>query len=135
MDPRNLVCTNTTRFIVPMLFKNSNYTKILDNGFFDSYSYDYYELKYDNKVIIVRNDNELPKADYNPIDKFTRQNQNCFVYDIPDEFKKDYEYIVRNKYDGLSNEYIKLYSTFWEDSFEFPKQKYKPVEEIYRVAV
>ena len=135
MDPRNLVCTNTTRFIIPMLFEDSNHINILDNNFVDSYSFDYYEPNHDNKIIIVRSDDELPRTTYKPIETYKRQNQYCFVYEIPDKFKKDYEYITKGEYEGVSLDYFRLFYNFWEDDFKFPTTNYNPIREIYRVTV
>jgi hypothetical protein len=132
MNPMSLVCTNTTRFIIPMLFSNSNFVEVLNNDFIDSYSFDYYEPNYDNKIIIVTSVNETPRADHAPIETYQRQNQYCFVYDIPDEFKYDYECISKGKYDLISDKYNKRLLNFWSEKEQL-KIKFTPVREMYRV--
>ena len=129
----NLVCTNTTRFIIPMLFQDSNYTEVLEKNFIDSYSFDYYEPEYDNKIIIISNSNETPRTKYTPIASYKRQNQYCFVYDIPDEFKKDYAYILKGKYDFISQDYFNILKEFWEE--ETIDIKYNFIREVYKVAI
>ena len=134
MNPLNLVCTDTTRFIIPMLYADSNYKSMLDKDFIDSYSFDYYEPNYDNKIIIVKRTDKIPKINYNLLYTYKRQNQYCFVYDIPDEFRKDYNYIIRGKFHLLSNNYIERLILFWNEQKFLFTIKYNPIQELYRVS-
>lgn len=133
MNPVNLVCTNTTRFIIPMLVSNNNYTKILNKTFIDSYSFDYYEPNYDNKIIIVQNTNLLPDINRIPISTYQRQNHYCFVYEVPEEFKKDYNTIMKGKDNNLSDHYYNRLLNFWDEEKFLTKIKYNPIREMYRV--
>ena len=128
----NLMYTNTTKFIIPMLFSDSNYTEVLNKYFIDSYSFDYYEPNYDNKIIIVKENNEAPRTDHSPISMYKRQNQYCFVYDIPDEFKDDYDYIVKGRYNLISEECRDRILKFW-DEIDIFTIKYNFIREVYRV--
>lgn len=128
----NLVCTNTTRFIIPMLFQSSTFDKILNKSFIDSYSFDYYELTYDNKIIIVKNKEEFPEGTIIPIALYRRQNHYCFVYDIPKEFIVDYNNILQGKYHLLSKKYYDTISNFWQEDL-ITTIKYNFIYEIYRV--
>lgn len=132
MNPLNLVCSDTTRFIIPMLFPNSNYDEVLKD-IVDSYSFDYYEPCYDNTIIIVKNNDKLPHTNYNPLYTYKRQNQYCFVYNIPEEFKKDYSFIMKSQYNKLSKLYYTLLLKFW-DVDEIFDIKYNLVREVYKVA-
>jgi len=116
-----------------MLFSNSNYIKILNKDFIDSYSFDYYEPIYDNKIIIVRSNEEIPKTDHILISTYKRQNQYCFVYNVPDNFKKDYEYILRGKCHLISKIYYNVLLKFWNETEIFLTIKYNPIREMYRV--
>jgi hypothetical protein len=132
MNPMNLVYSNTTKFIIPMLFSDSTHNEVLNKYFIDSYSFDYYEPNYDNKIIIVMNINEAPKTDFSPIDTYKRQNQYCFVYEVPLEFKDDYEYILKGKYHLISEKYHERLLHFWEEVDMFTI-KYNFIRELYRV--
>ena len=132
MNPMSLVCTDTTRFILPMLFTNSNFVEVLNNDFIDSYSFDYYEPNYDNKIIIVTRTDEEPRADHNPIEVYQRQDTYCYVYNIPNKFKNDYELITKGKYNQISKEYTQVLLDFWSEDTPL-KIKFKPSREIYRV--
>lgn len=133
MNPVNLVCTNTTRFIIPMLFSNINYIKVLNEYFIDSYNFDYYEPKYDNKVIIVKTIDIPPEINIPLLDKYIRQNHYCFVYNIPDEFKRDYEALLKEKFNLLSTKYYKNFKAFWSTDENPSNIKYNPIREMYRV--
>jgi hypothetical protein len=134
MNPLNLVCTDTTRFIIPMLYTDSNYKSMLDKDFIDSYSFDYYEPNYDNKIIIVKRTNRIPKINYKLKYNYIRQNQYCFVYNIPDEFKEDYNYIMNGKFHLLSTKYYNRLIQFWNETNFLFTIKFNPVYELYRVS-
>lgn len=115
-----------------MLFPNSNHDEVLKD-ITDSYSFDYYEPCYDNTIIIVKDNDKLPQTNYSPLCTYKRQNQYCFVYNIPEKFKTDYSFIMKGQFNKLSKLYYSMLLNFWDED-EILNIKYNPVREMYRVA-
>jgi hypothetical protein len=150
MDPLNLRKTNTTKFILAMIFNNeTKHTDILENNFIDSYTYDFYEPENDGYIIVVKSTNDTPSETINkPIREYPRGKHYLFVYEVPDQYLDDHVKILNGEYENLSSEYKLKLINFWDEDWnvksEFIKLlvvhdrvkskvfKFNPFEEIYR---
>lgn len=150
MDPLNLNKTNTTRFMLAMIFNDDvTYNDILSDHYINSYTSDYYEPENDGYIIIVKSINEEPRRTINnPIRSYQRDTNFIFVYEIPDKYKDDYAYIITGNLTLISPEYKKRLLNFWgEDTIDSDLidlltkdktsnskiYKYDLYEEMYRV--
>jgi hypothetical protein len=152
MNPLNLSKTNTTKFIMAMLFNDTvKYNDILENHFIDSYTYDFYEPENDNNIIIVKNDDEPPiKTITPPIKQYNRGKNFIFVYEIPKQYQNEHNLILKGDYTNLSPDYklklINFWDEDWNDRSEYTKLliathkihsnifRFNPFEEIYKKA-
>jgi hypothetical protein len=148
MDPLNLKKTNTTKFILPMIFNDeTTYNDILKNHYLDSYTSDYYEPENDGCLLIVKTIDEEPSNTINkPIRKYKRDGTFVFVYEIPDKFKEDFAYILIGSFNDISEEYRQKLLLFWDEDVNsglsniitknYTRKglyKYDIFEEMYRV--
>ena len=144
MNLLNLRKTNTTRFILAMLFEdNVKIHHILNDNFIDSYISDFYEPKYDGYVLIVKSINEKPKNTIiEPIANYKRDEHFVFIYNIPEKYNRDLACILNGKLDSISHEYKDRLLSFWDElqdndtedeSYKTRVYKYNKFNEIYRV--
>jgi hypothetical protein len=116
MNPLNLIRTNTTRFILAMLFNDDvTYTDILKNNFIDSYISDFYRPEYNGYLLTVNSVNkELSGTVSSAIKSYKNDTDYVFVYEIPEKYRDDYNVIRKGQYGRISDEYKLKLLKFWE---------------------
>lgn len=149
MNPLNLKKTNTTRFLLAMIFNDDViYNEILTDIYLNSYTYDFYVPENDGYLIVVSSTKEEPKNTITkPIRSYQRNSKYIFVYDIPTQYKKDYNILINGNFKNVSAEYKSKLLRFWnepDDSelYELLKYisksteiyKYNKFEEVYRIS-
>ena len=121
MDILNFKYTYTTKFILPLLFKeNTNFNRIFNESFLDAYIADMSNKDNDDKIHLVFEDYPsltfqqlLPEsiAEYKHKDEYF-----IFVYDIPQEYKEDYAKFLIGDYTKFSNAAKVKIISFWQVS-------------------
>ena len=115
MNPLNLSKTNTTRFMLAMIFNDDvTYNNIVKENFQDSYTSDFYEPENDGYILLVKTNDEQPRGTiHDPIKSYQRDSHFIFVYEIPDKYKTDYFRILTGNFGELSNDYKTKLLNFW----------------------
>lgn len=117
MNVLKLNKTKTTKFIMPMIFKeNIKHTDILTIRFINAYISDFDRPEYDNKILLVKTDKQTDKelVIEKPIEVYN-SNETLIVevYEIPENMEEDYYLIVAGKYSEISEDYKKKLLFFW----------------------
>ena len=110
-----LINNITTSFVLPMIFKDEvKYTSEFFNGFFHSYTGDFYISENDYKLLIVKSNDEIPKGTITkPVLSYRRNKHYVFVYEIPLAFENNFSLIRENKYFELDKLYKDKLLNFW----------------------
>ena len=97
---------------------NAKYNEIVEESFVNSYISDYELPEWDDKILIIKSKKGIPKniitsciAEYKVNDSFV------YVYNIPEEYEKNYYLIVNNKQLLLDENYKSKLLNFWEETF------------------
>lgn len=121
MNPLSLRKTDTTKFILPMVFDESiKYDKILTTGFEDTYIAIYNNPIYDDHITITHT------GEYNGFylvqtepKKILLEDETVFViFDIPEQWADDFVKILQGEYSKLSEEYKQHLLNFWGEGPE-----------------
>lgn len=123
MDILNFRCTYTTKFILPLLFKERiPHTKVLNENFINAYIADLEKKENDDKIHLLFSDypsialtNLLPE----PVTEYENNRGYVFVYDISEEYHEDYWNFLTGKYSQFSENTKQNIIDFWgveEDS-------------------
>jgi acyl-CoA synthetase (AMP-forming)/AMP-acid ligase II len=124
MDILNYNKTQTTQFIIPLLFKDKQITEIITN--FDSlvngYIADFDKPNLDNKIILVFNSKQKQLPEENQIEHYTKTVKDgektndlfFYVYDLPEKYQEDYTFFLVGKYSKFSTEAKSQILNFWE---------------------
>ena len=110
--------TFTTKFILPLLFKqNTDYSDIFNNSFINAYIGDIRNKEYDDKVLLVFGDypsisitQQLPQS----IAEYMDDEKYVLVYDIEDKYIEDYNNFIVGKYNLFNNETKTKIKKFWQ---------------------
>lgn len=148
MNPLNLMKTNTTKFMLAMIFNDDiTYTDILKDHFINSFVSDFYRPENDGTLLVVKSIDEAPRGTINnPIVSYQNDDDFVFAYEIPDKYLDDYAMIVSGDWNNVSDEYKQKLLKFWEcdqesmmylilyvDSKLRERFNYNALKEIYAV--
>lgn len=116
MNPFETTTTVTTRFILPMIYKDDvKYEEIIKQSFVNSYISDYEAPEWDDKIIVICSEDIEPKnTKYSYIAKYKVNNDFVYVYDMLEEDKDSYYLIINDNYSLLNIEYKNKLLRFWD---------------------
>jgi len=124
MDILNYNKTQTTQFILPLLFRDKKFTQVITD--FDSlingYIADFDRPNYDNKIILVFKNKQNGLPTENMIEHYTKtikdgEDSNeifVYVYDLPNDYQEDYTFFLLGKYSRFSDDAKKKILNFWD---------------------
>lgn len=111
--------TNTTKFIMPLLFdNNTKYHELFQNFFINAYIADIANKENDDNIHLVFADypslklqNTLTKS----ISEYKYGEGFVLVYPLATKWLDDYEKLIRGEYSKISNEAKKRILFFWDE--------------------
>jgi|GEM_PF-3078534 hypothetical protein len=138
--------TNTTKFILPLLFDDeTKYHVLLQNLFINAYIADMSHQENDDNIHLLFAD--YPSLTFqknltDPISEYRYKDGYVLVYPLNKKWNKDYEKIIRSEYSKISEHAKERILTFWDEDdtsvlygILYKKKKYlqKYFEEILKV--
>lgn len=110
--------TFTTKFILPLLFKQqTDYTELFNNSFINAYLGDIKNKEYDDKVLLVFSDypslsitQKLPQS----VAEYMADELYVLVYDLPEEYLTDYINFIAGNYSEFSDHTKTRIKSFWQ---------------------
>jgi len=138
MNPLTLNKTATTKFILPMLFKDVKFNKVLIEGFRNAYVADFDKPEFDDHILIVFKD-ELCEFDTifaefqkDLVDTYMSNKDFIHVFKIPEGMESDYYEVIAGNYSAISDTYKKQLLNFWDkdDNSDLYKVLYKRIEDV-----
>lgn len=119
MDVIKYKYTNTTKFILPLLFKdNDKYYELFQNFFINSYIADIRNKENDDKIHLVFADYpslNLQKKLANPITEYQYGEGYVLVYPLENKWIDDYTKIITGCYSKISEEAKQRIISFWNE--------------------
>jgi hypothetical protein len=112
--------TSTSQFLMPLLFENKQFNKIIPDydTFINAYIADFDKPKHDNRIILVFKTKQKDLPELNRIDSYTKKVKDaevhCYVYDIPDDLSENYTHWLLGKYSLMTDRAKKIILNFWE---------------------
>ena len=117
--------TMTSQFMMPLLFENKQFNKIIPDyeSFVNAYIADFDKPNYDNKIILVFNTKQKDLPELNRVDHYTRdikdkKNESTtiyiYVYDIPDDLSENYTFWLMGKYSMFTDRAKQIIMNFWQ---------------------
>lgn len=111
--------TNTTKFILPLLFdNNTRYHELLDNFFINAYIADMANKENDDKIHLLFADypsltltQKLP----DPISEYKYKDGFVLIYPLIPEWEEDYNKIITGEYSTISEKAKNQLLYFWEE--------------------
>jgi hypothetical protein len=111
--------TNTTKFILPLLFdNNTRYHELLKNFFINAFIADMANKENDDKIHLLFADYpslSLTQKLSNIITEYRYKDGYVLVYPLNLEFEEDYEKIIRGEYSTISEKAKNRILSFWEE--------------------
>lgn len=111
--------TNTTKFILPLLFdNNTRYHELLKNFFINAFIADMANKENDDKIHLLFADYpslSLTQKLSNIITEYRYKDGYVLVYPLNLEFEEDYEKIIRGEYSAISEKAKNRILSFWEE--------------------
>jgi hypothetical protein len=119
MDILNFKGTYTTKFILPLLFKDfTNYNRLFNESFLNAYIADMANKDNDDKIHLLFADYpslSLQKLLPDPVTEYEHgDGRYVFVYDIPEEYREDYTKFLMGSYSKLSDKAKVKIVSFWQ---------------------
>ena len=111
--------TNTTKFILPLLFdEHYKYHELFNNFFINAYIADMANKENDDKIHLLFADypsliiqKKLPET----ITEYQHKDGFVLVYPLASEWEEDYEKIIRGDYSTVSEKAKNRIISFWEE--------------------
>jgi bifunctional N-acetylglucosamine-1-phosphate-uridyltransferase/glucosamine-1-phosphate-acetyltransferase GlmU-like protein len=111
--------TNTTKFILPLLFEdNTNYHILFNNFFINAYIADMANKENDDKIHILFADYpslSIQKILPEPITEYEYKDGFVLVYSLDPKWSKDYNKIIQSRYSHISELAKDRILSFWEE--------------------
>lgn len=109
--------TNTTKFIMPLLFNNIKYHELFQNFFINAYIGDVAKKENDDNIHLVFADYpslslQLQLTD--PISEYKYNDVYVLVYPLEEEWLDDYNKLIKGEYSQISEEAKKRIIHFWD---------------------
>ena len=116
--------TNTTKFILPLVFDNTTrYHKLLDNFFINAYIADMANKENDDKIHLLFADYPsltLTQKMTDTITEYEYKDGYVLVYPIDNKWINDYNKIILGEYSKISIEAKYRILSFWEEDKDSP---------------
>jgi hypothetical protein len=117
--------TLTSQFLMPLLFENKQFSKIIPDyeTFNNAYIADFDKPIHDNRVILVFNTKQKDLPELNRVDHYTRDIKDkknksntiyIYVYDIPEDLSENYTMWLMGKYSMFTDRAKQIILNFWE---------------------
>ena len=116
--------TLTSQFLMPLLFENKQFSRIIPDyeTFINAYIADFDKPNYDNKIILVFNTKQKDLPELNRVDKYTKTIKDgeedkevfAYVYEIPDDLSENYTDWLMGKYSMFTDRAKQIILNFWE---------------------
>lgn len=111
--------TNTTKFILPLLFEfNTNYHELLQNFFINAYIADMANKDNDDKIHLLFADYPsltLTQKLSDPVTEYRYKDGFVLVYDLPIEWEEDYNKLITGQYSTISEKAKNVILSFWDE--------------------
>jgi hypothetical protein len=111
--------TNTTKFILPLLFdEHTKYHGIFNNFFINAYIADFANKENDDKIHLLFADYPsltIQQTLPDPITEYEYKDGFVLVYDLPIEWENDYIKIITGQYSTVSEKAKNRMLSFWEE--------------------
>lgn len=111
--------TNTTKFILPLLFENNlRYHELFNNFFINAYIADMANKEYDDKIHLLFADYPsltLSKNLPDPVTEFEYKDGFVLVYPLELHWEDDYNKIITGQYSTISEKAKERILYFWEE--------------------
>lgn len=114
--------TQTTQFIIPLLFRDKQFNELITDfdSLINAYIADFDKPKYDNKVIIAFRDKQKNLPEENRIEHYTKTIKDeiihFYVYSLPKEFEEDYTLFLLGKYSSFTESAKQKILNFWNSN-------------------
>lgn len=112
--------TNTTIFLLPILFPHITYDKLFSNYFEEAYVGMIDNDDYDDTIIFKFKEEEDVYVETLTSCKLLELKNNIVIYNIPEEFKEEYENFLKGKYSKLIEESKQDILSFWGEDENSP---------------
>jgi len=110
--------TFTTKFILPLLFKqNTDYSELFNNSFINAYVGDIKNKEYDDKILVVFNDYPpitVTQTLLSSVTEYKEDDKYVFVFDLPEIYTIDYYNFLAGRYDQFSDHTKDKILKFWQ---------------------
>jgi hypothetical protein len=112
--------TLTSQFLMPLLFENKQFNRIIPDydTFVNAYIAYFDKPKHDNRIILVFNKKQKNLPELDRIDYYTKKikdaEQYCYVYDIPEDLSENYTHFLMGKYSQFTDRAKQIILKFWE---------------------
>ena len=117
MDILRHAKTDTTKFILPLLFKNDKYPEIITNDFTNAYIADIDDQSKDGYVLLAYTENSV--MNFKSVEEvYVKDNLNIYVFSIPEEYMEDYYKFLTGKYSEFSEQTKNHILKFWDENNE-----------------
>jgi hypothetical protein len=111
--------TNTTKFILPLLFdKDTKYHRLFNNFFINAYIADIANKNNDDKIHLLFADYpslKLQQELTDAISEYQYKDGYVLVYPLAIKWEDDYNKIINGLYSTISNEAKERILSFWEE--------------------
>lgn len=111
--------TNTTKFILPLLFDiRTRYHELLDNFFINAYIADMANKENDDKIHLLFADYPsltLQKKITDAADEYRFEDAYVLVYPLDTKWEDDYNKIIQGNYSTISEDAKYRILSFWEE--------------------
>jgi len=116
--------TNTTKFILPLLFDiNTRYHELLDNFFINAYIADIANKENDDKIHLLFADYPSLTLTQKMTDSITEYKYGdgyVLVFPLEDKWEDDYNKLIQGNYSTVSKNTKYRILSFWEEDTESP---------------
>jgi hypothetical protein len=112
--------TLTSQFLMPLLFEDKQFSRIIPDyyTFINAYIADFDKPMHDNRIILVFNKKQKDLPELDRIDYYTRKikddEQFVYVYDIPDNLSENYTHFLLGKYSKFTDRAKQIILNFWD---------------------
>jgi hypothetical protein len=112
--------TMTSQFLMPLLFEDKQFNKIIPDykSFVNAYIADFDRPKNDNKIVLVFKTKQKDLPELKRVDSYTKKVKDvekyCYVYEIPDDLMDNYAFWLLGKYSMFTDKAKKIICDFWE---------------------